>query len=440
MSTDSRPPRPKPYELNKSTTSSSSSSIRVSQGVANGRDLPDAPTPLHPPGREANNGLGSSQSSTSPNVPPRPTDMSSSAVSPYRGYGTSSYPGGSSYNSPYSSYGSSYNSPYSSYGRYSSSPYGSSYSSYRTPYSSYGGGYGSSYGGYGSSYGGYGSSYGGGYGSSYGGGYGSSYGGGYGYNRFGQQPGQENPNGGVFNGALQTGYNQINKFGQVVESFSHFSRLLDANFDAVHGSFASVLRLMEVFGEFFFVIRSFALFRFFANTFARLSGSQGMLEDSRTRKDVMDVSDFLGGNKKRQRTIPFLLLLVAISVSTPILVVRLWNALRGRRSNPEKLEGAWSETAEKEKGMVPANAEQPGPFRGLARAIFDYQGESQRDLSFRKDETIRILDRPYEQWWLGETPDGRQGFFPSNFVELLKEAPIEQPPMPNQFRNGPPPF
>jgi len=239
----------------------------------------------------------------------------------------------------------------------------------------------------------------------------------------------------MFNGALQTGYNQINRFGQIVESFSHFSRLLDANFDAVHGSFASVLRLMEVFGEFFFVIRSFAVFKFFASTFARLSGTQGLLEDGRARKDV-DVSDFIGGNNKRsQRTIPFLLLLVAISVSTPILIVRLWNALKGRRT-PDKLEGAWKETADK--SDIPANPEQTGPFRGLARAIFDFQGETPRDLSFRKDETIRILDRPYEQWWLGETPDGRQGFFPSNFVELLKET-TEQP-MPGQFHNGPPPF
>lgn len=380
MATDSRPPRPKPYELNKST--SSSTPIRVSQSVANGRDLPDSPTPLHPPGREANNGLGSSHatSSTTPAVPPRPTDFSSSsAIGPYRGYGTSGYPGGSSYssyNSPYSSYGSSYNSsPYSSYGRYGSSPYGSSYSSYgssyRSPYSSYGG--------YGSSYGGYGSSYGGGYGSSYGG-YGSAYGGGMGYNRMG--PNQENPNGGVFNGALQTGYNQINKFGQVVESFSNFSRLLDANFDAVHGSFASILRLMEVFGEFFFVIRSFALFRFFTSAAARLSGTQPLLDDGR-RKDSVDVSDFLGGKKRSQRTIPFLLLLAAISVSTPILIARLWNALKGRRT-PDKLEGAWNETAEN----ITPNPEQTGPLRGLARAVHDFQGETPRDLSFRKDETI----------------------------------------------------
>jgi hypothetical protein len=40
----------------------------------------------------------------------------------------------------------------------------------------------------------------------------------------------------------------MRNFGGVVEGVSRFSRLLDMNFDAMHGSVGSVLRLLEVAG------------------------------------------------------------------------------------------------------------------------------------------------------------------------------------------------
>lgn len=41
---------------------------------------------------------------------------------------------------------------------------------------------------------------------------------------------------------LEHGYSRLRDFGEVVEGFARFSRLLDVNFDAVHGTFSSILR------------------------------------------------------------------------------------------------------------------------------------------------------------------------------------------------------
>ena len=53
---------------------------------------------------------------------------------------------------------------------------------------------------------------------------------------------------GMFQSVMEGGYNRMRDFGNVVEGVSRFSRLLDANFDAMHGSVGSVLRMIDVAG------------------------------------------------------------------------------------------------------------------------------------------------------------------------------------------------
>jgi len=53
-----------------------------------------------------------------------------------------------------------------------------------------------------------------------------------------------------------------------------------------------------------------------------------------------------------------------------------------------------------------------------ATALYDYAGENEDDLSFNAGDNIQVLDQSDSSgWWKGYI-DGREGFFPSNFVEL----------------------
>ncbi|KAM9957361.1 hypothetical protein ACTFIR_009466 [Dictyostelium discoideum] len=55
-----------------------------------------------------------------------------------------------------------------------------------------------------------------------------------------------------------------------------------------------------------------------------------------------------------------------------------------------------------------------------AKALYDYNGENEGDLSFREGDIITILDQSDpDGWWQGSLPTGEQGFFPSNFVQQL---------------------
>jgi SH3 domain-containing YSC84-like protein 1 len=49
-------------------------------------------------------------------------------------------------------------------------------------------------------------------------------------------------------------------------------------------------------------------------------------------------------------------------------------------------------------------------------AQFDYLGEREGDLTFRKGDLITVLERNPNQWWRGRRVNGEEGVFPANYV------------------------
>jgi len=208
----------------------------------------------------------------------------------------------------------------------------------------------------------------------------------------------------------------MNRFGAVVESFSRFSRLLDANFDALHGSFASILRLLDVFGEFFYVIRTFAVFRLLFGGFRRgwrilnwILGrhtATNRLQATQEGLEVADYKDFQS-NQRRQKTLPMMFVILGvICVSLPLLFVRMWKAVNRLKllqdlEEPDRMEDVWS-----------------GELHTV-RAKHTFAGESEMDLPFREGDLIKVIGKPFPEWWEGEL-NGRKGLFPANFVELVE--------------------
>lgn len=53
------------------------------------------------------------------------------------------------------------------------------------------------------------------------------------------------------------------------------------------------------------------------------------------------------------------------------------------------------------------------------KALYDYQGENEGDLTFNEGDIIALLDQSNpDGWWEGEV-NGQRGFFPSNFVSVI---------------------
>ncbi|XP_062408384.1 adapter molecule crk [Sardina pilchardus] len=58
----------------------------------------------------------------------------------------------------------------------------------------------------------------------------------------------------------------------------------------------------------------------------------------------------------------------------------------------------------------------------LVRALFDFPGNDEEDLPFRKGDILRVLEKPEEQWWNASNSEGRVGMIPVPYVEKYRSA------------------
>lgn len=70
---------------------------------------------------------------------------------------------------------------------------------------------------------------------------------------------------------------------------------------------------------------------------------------------------------------------------------------------------------------TPMQSQQPIGDQGkCARALYDYQAETEDEISFDPGDIISEIDELDEGWWRGRGPDGHYGMFPANYVELIE--------------------
>jgi hypothetical protein len=77
---------------------------------------------------------------------------------------------------------------------------------------------------------------------------------------------------------------------------------------------------------------------------------------------------------------------------------------------------------------IPSPAIQDEPQVEKATVLFDYAATSETEISFATGDVIIIIEKNDSGWWKGKIDDSTEGWFPSDFVELLgeKEPSIEE--------------
>jgi len=231
-------------------------------------------------------------------------------------------------------------------------------------------------------------------------------------------------------GFLANGFSWMHSLQYVVDTFSRFSRLLDANYDAMHGSFTSVLRLCERMGqlnsEVMMMIKTFTLFRLlqsfstrFMQVFRYMTGRPMSLQLTKSSKldfprgTGFDVRDFQEFTRVEQPLAPgwgaMMVVFVVTFVGLPVLLHRLVTAFtRSRSRDPMELQ--WGQL-------------QSGQER--VRAKYDFVAETNRDLPFYTGDVLVVLNKAHPDWWEAEM-NGRAGLIPSNYVEPIEPENIEQ--------------
>ncbi|XP_077361711.1 adapter molecule crk-like [Festucalex cinctus] len=82
-------------------------------------------------------------------------------------------------------------------------------------------------------------------------------------------------------------------------------------------------------------------------------------------------------------------------------------------------------TKSKHMGFISASAggpPQPTEEAEFVRALFDFLGNDDEDLPFRKGDILRVLEKPEEQWWNAANQEGRAGMIPVPYVEKYRPA------------------
>ncbi|KAI9018013.1 Peroxin 13, N-terminal region-domain-containing protein [Phycomyces nitens] len=322
-------------------------------------------------------------------------------------------------------------------------PYGTS--SYGTS------GYGSSYGT--SGYGGYGSSYGtsgyGGYGSSYGtsgyGGYGG-YGGMNSYNRMGSygspygRPGMMNGGGPEDMGLQQRMEIGTRPAFEVVErivgAFGGFAQMLDSTFMATHSSFMAMVGVAEQFGRLKGylgqVFSIFALFRLFKRVKNRVTGS-GSSEMNLSEFERFQDPTANAQPKLSKKPIMIFLFLV---VGLPYMMHKLIQLINVK--NQHELQQQQQQQQMVGAGGPDMNAKIDPLKLEFARALYDFAGESNMEISLKKGDIIAVLSKqdPTTQavgaWWRGRLRDGTMGLFPANYVEIIQKGRQDPPGIPTE--------
>ena len=62
---------------------------------------------------------------------------------------------------------------------------------------------------------------------------------------------------------------------------------------------------------------------------------------------------------------------------------------------------------------------------GWARALYDFDGQHEGDLTFAKDDRLKIVGKNDEHWWRGQDEEGQVGIIPSSYVQEEVRGDVE---------------
>ncbi|KAF8126162.1 Peroxin 13, N-terminal region-domain-containing protein [Boletus edulis] len=343
--------------------------------------------------------IPTSSASEPPSAPARPASFSNPSTStPSYATTTSPYNAFSSY-SPYSRLGSTY------------SPYGSNM---------YGGGLG--YGGMGGM---------GGYG--YGGGMNSMYGGMPGIGGMGMYPGMGmDPNNPSLTQTLETTtQHTFSLLQSIVQTFTGVAQMLESTFMATHSSFFAMVGVIEQFNRLRDALGSvlglFGLVRWMKEliTGRPSSSMHGEFREFINGRPVQGPGPPAPKPSKK----PLVFFFLAI-IGVPYAMSKLIKILNERAQQQQQ-----SQVGTQSGSLDPS-------MLSFARALYPFTPASPSELALKENEIVAIMGKldpttgmevdprleVESEWWRGRTRDGREGWFPRKWVEILERRKLVEEP------------
>lgn len=274
------------------------------------------------------------------------------------------------------------------------------------------------FGGYGSTYGGYG-------------GYGS-YGGGYGMNPYGMPGGAIDPVTGqpVPSLVQQVESSTSQTFAliqSIVGTFTGFAQMLESTFMATHSSFFAMLGVAEQFGQLRMALgQVFGLFGFVGWLRGWWKGDKANLREDFKKFLKGEAIPGADGIAPKPSKKPLIIFLIAV-FGLPYLMHRVIRHIASRLPPAPQMQigpDGRPIPVPQQQVIDPANLT-------FVRALYPFETKDPVELGLSKGELVAVLSTTDPatgtegEWWRGRTRDGREGWFPRNFIEIVKQKKVD---------------
>lgn len=210
----------------------------------------------------------------------------------------------------------------------------------------------------------------------------------------------------------------------IVGAVGGFAQMLESTYMATHSSFFAMVSVAEQFGHLKnslgSVLGIFALVRYvrsFVSTVTGrpIAGSGAQITASDFAKFAANGGAASAPKRPRPSFRPLVIFLAAV-FGFPYLLSKLIRAMAARQENRLLMDSNGVNSSVS--SIDPSQLE-------FCRALYDFVPENpQLELELRKGDLVAILSRndPLgnpSQWWRVRTRDGRSGYIPSTYVELI---------------------
>ena len=220
----------------------------------------------------------------------------------------------------------------------------------------------------------------------------------------------------------------------IVQTFSGMSQMLESTFMATHSSFFAMVGVIDQFTHLRNALGSvlglFGLVRWLKDLLTGKRSSTPMQNEFKAFMNGQPVQGPQGPPPPKASKKPLIFFFLAI-FGIPYAMHRLIKILSERVPPPNALQG-------------PAGAAFDPSSLQFARAKYAFNAASPVELSLKENEIVAIMGKWDQargmevdprielqaqgeaEWWRGRTRDGREGWFPRKWVEVLQRKPVSQ--------------
>ena len=216
----------------------------------------------------------------------------------------------------------------------------------------------------------------------------------------------------------------------IVQTFGGVAQMLESTFMATHSSFFAMVGVIDQFGQLRNALGSvlglFGLVRWLRDLLTGRISTAGSREMRGEFKDFINGRPINGANQPPKASKKLIALFLVAILAVPYAMAKLIRILSAQATAQQRL------------GGIPSQHPDLGPLDPsnltFARALYPFTPSNPAELALKENEVVAIMGKldpstglevdprleVESEWWKGRTREGREGWFPKKWVQVLE--------------------